>query len=204
MKALAACGAGNTVGTNASRSLHRLIQRQGRTLPVQVQSVTVPVRIVSKGRPGKTDMPFPVIKPSAWLEYSLNVGGEAFLGGHSLIDEEGAYRSMFLKFWKDYQALHPECELFHRCVPLCVHGDEGRGKCRRPIMILSVQPIIGPKGPNYVNTSGYLGLIFALISYNPKSNTRSLWQALTDNPNVVQCDPLRTLLRRSHLGHVVG
>ncbi|CAE7223132.1 unnamed protein product, partial [Symbiodinium sp. CCMP2456] len=45
-------------------------------------------------------------------------------------------------------------EFASRLTPLAVHGDEGRGKAKHPIMILSVQPVIGPKGPDFVNTSG--------------------------------------------------
>ena len=168
LKALAACGAGKTVGTNASRNLHRLIQKQGRTLPVQIESVSTPIRVVAKGRLRRVDCCYPVIMPSAWLEYSLSVGGEAFLGGQCL-DAEQSYRSMFLDFWTKYRTTHPTFDLYQRpeysdefastCIPVSVHGDEGRAKAKRAIMILSLQPVIGPKGIQYINTSGKLGYI---------------------------------------------
>ncbi|CAE7855493.1 hypothetical protein AK812_SmicGene2567 [Symbiodinium microadriaticum] len=95
--------------------------------------------------------------------YSLHVGGEAFLGGHPL-DAEDAYCNMLADFWQNYAAINPECAVFKRpdysrefasrLIPMAVHGDEGRGKAKHPIMILSVQPVIGPKGPDFVNTSG--------------------------------------------------
>ena len=106
-----------------------------------------------------------MLKPSSWLNYSLSVGGEAFLGGQSL-DAEHAYCNMLLEFWQNYAMINPECAVFQRAdysrefasrlIPLAIHGDEGRGKAKHPIMILSVQPIIGAKGPGFVNTSGYL------------------------------------------------
>ena len=127
--------------------------------------MTTPIRLVNKGRPRTVETAFPVILPSSWLRYSLHVGGEAFLGGHPL-DAEDAYCNMLADFWQNYAAINPECAVFKRpdysrefasrLIPMAVHGDEGRGKAKHPIMILSVQPVIGPKGPDFVNTSGYL------------------------------------------------
>ena len=122
-----------------------------------------PVRVVRKGKPRKTNMSFPVIMPSSWLKYSLSVGGEAFLGGCSL-DAESAYSEMLETFWAKYATSHPDCPCFEqedwcpsRSIPICVHGDEGRGKAKAPIMILSIQPVVGWKGLDYVNCSGSLG-----------------------------------------------
>ena len=54
-----------------------------------------------------------------------------------------------------YQHIEPSLELFQETwewqqdpswrqfvIPYAVHGDEGRGKLRKPIMVLSVQPLL--------------------------------------------------------------
>ena len=110
-------------------------------------------------------MEYPTLLPSSWFQYSLQTGGQAFLGGHS-IHEESSYRAMLSEFWQKYRALHPSFHFFARkdyneemaslSVPVLAHGDEGRGKCKRPIMIVAIQPLISWKGPSFVNSSGYL------------------------------------------------
>ena len=166
MKKLAACGSGGRSSANASRNLQKLMSKEGKFLPIPISHFTVPVRMINKGRPRKQDMEYPTLLPSSWLQVSLQTGGQAFLGGHS-IHEESKYRAMLSEFWQRYRALHPSFHFFARddynekmaslSVPILVHGDEGRGKSKRPIMIVAIQPLISWKGPSQVNSSGYLG-----------------------------------------------
>ena len=39
-------------------------------------------------------------------------------------------------------------------VPLYIHGDEGRGKYKLPIMVESIQPCISFRGTSHKNSSG--------------------------------------------------
>ena len=62
------------------------------------------------------------------------------LGGCSL-DEVG-YREMLRTFWTRYRHIRPDLDIYNHpewdwstCLPMAVHGDEGRGTLRRPIMI---------------------------------------------------------------------
>ena len=76
---------------------------------------------------------------------------------------------MLANFWNSYSIINPESPVFKRpdysrefasrLIPMAMHGDEGRGKAKHPVMVLSVQPIIGPQGPDYVNTSGNLAAV---------------------------------------------
>ena len=82
------------------------------------------------------------------------------LGGYRL-DQEEAYRSMFTQFWDRFEFVRPDLDLYHRsdmdkamCIPIALHGDEGRGKLRRPVMCIAFQPLISCKGPSYTNSSG--------------------------------------------------
>ena len=99
---------------------------------------------------------FPVLLPSSWLQYALDNGGQLALGGHKL--HSTAWQHMFKEFWSKFEPSMPGVDLGLRdrsfLIPLAVHGDEGRGKAKRPIMVLAVQPIISWQGPEIVNTSG--------------------------------------------------
>ena len=156
---LAACGPGGRGYLNASRNLHRLIHREGRCLNVNVNSVWTPVRFLRKGKVRKESIGMPVLMPSSWLRYSLSVGGEAFFAGECL-DAEASVQQRFRSFWRKFQAIDPSFPFFQRAdyqdvaglsVPILIHGDEGRGSCKRPIMCISIQPLIGLRGLQEVN-----------------------------------------------------
>ena len=69
---------------------------------------------------------------------------------------------MFSQFWDRYQhrdAFRPAEP--SRCIPMFVHGDEGRGQAKRPIMVLSVQPIYGWGGEEETNMKKRLALLSA-------------------------------------------
>ena len=102
---------------------------------------------------------FPVLLPSAWLRYMLSIGGELALGGHNLEDTSD-WRQMLHDFWSKVQPTMPQLDLGDKdrslCLPWALHGDEGRGKLKRPIMVLGAQPLISWLGPTTVNLPGYL------------------------------------------------
>ncbi|CAE7666315.1 unnamed protein product [Symbiodinium sp. CCMP2592] len=76
--------------------------------------------------------------------------------------QEREWRDTFRTFWSRFYFVRPDLDLYQQssfdvstCIPIAFHGDEGRGKLRRAIMILSMQPIISHKGPKYTNMSGH-------------------------------------------------
>ena len=146
---------------NASRNLHKLMVRDGRQLPIDVTMVPTPVRLL-KGKPRVDTVDFPVLLPSTWLRFMLSIGGELILGGHEL-HSESDWRGMFRSFWSNFQRSQPGVDLGQispdMALPLCVHGDEGRGRAKRPIMCISFQPMISHLGPAVTNTSGILGTL---------------------------------------------
>ena len=154
---IAACGSGSKGPKNASRNLHKLIIRQGRSLPIDVTFIDAPVRLVRGGRPKVTQINFPVLLPSSWFRYFLKSCPEVILGGHDL-EPTADWSSMFQHFWEHFNesmpgvhmnGLNPEV-----CVPICIHGDEGRGKTHKPVMVISWQPLISSLGPAVTNSSG--------------------------------------------------
>ena len=146
---------------NACRNLHNLIHKQGRTLPVEISVILTPVRVLC-GKPKVTKANFPVLYLSSWAAQLFRLGGKLLLGGFSLDDEAG-YRSMFSEFWQRFRYVRPDLDIysesnvdFSMCIPIGMHGDEGRGKLKRPVLILAYQPIISHRGPGYTNSSGNL------------------------------------------------
>ena len=131
-------------------------------MPVRVDAVETPVRVLC-GKPRIETVNWPVVYPSEWARYLLShEGGRFLLGGHDISNEHG-FRGMLATFWRRFQNVR-QLELFEKneydlslCIPVGYHGDEGRGKLRRPLMCLSVQPIICFKGEDYTNSSGNLG-----------------------------------------------
>lgn len=91
------------------------------------------------------------------------------LGGFRVQDSAG-YRAMFSSFWQRFRSVRPDLDLYRRqdwdhsmCVPIAYHGDEGRGKLKRPILILAFQPLISFKGMEYINSSGNPDCILIIL-----------------------------------------
>ena len=147
---------------NECRNLHKLIHAQGKTLPIDVSTVPTQVVILT-GKPRVETVQYPVLFLSSWAQQSFKTGGHLFLGGHAL-GQSKEFRKMFATFWQRFRVLRPDLDIYNRpdvdlstCIPVAFHGDEGRGKLRRPVMIISYQCLIGYKGPRRTNSSGFLG-----------------------------------------------
>ena len=171
LTAIAKCGRGTR---NESRQLHMYIHRTGRTLPVTVTKVPTPIRVFMKGKPRVVISNFPVIFLSSWARQVFEgYGGKAFLGGNSL-EEESSWRPMLQTFWERFRHLRPDLDIYQKaehegwdlsaCLPWAHHGDEGRGKLRRPVLILGFQMLISPRGPSYTNSSGILAICWYMFS----------------------------------------
>ena len=146
--------------TNACRNLHSLIHKRGLTLPLKIHTVEVPVR-KRKPKVRKTWVHYPVILPSTWAKYLLESHSFLLLGGHDI--NHGTWQRELAMFWETYlktDANHPMVKPGapppERTVPLYIHGDEGRGKYRLPIMIQAIQAVVSFKGPAFKNSSGQL------------------------------------------------
>lgn len=156
---IAACGSGGKQQKNASRNLRNLIVRQGRSLRVDVTYIKTPVRLVRGGRPRRADIDFPVLLPSSWLRLMLTSCPEVILGGHP-IESVDAWGKMYRNFWRHFQKSMPGVQMNGASpevnIPICTHGDEGRGKTKKPIMVIAWQALIGTLGPAVTNLSGIL------------------------------------------------
>lgn len=122
------------------------------TLPVAITNLQLPVRL--KG--DIVIMPWPVLLPSSFLRFMLDKStGHVLLGGHAL-EEAALWKGAFCEFWRRCERTHPSHPVFqdHRaclsnCIPILLHGDEGRGKLRRAVMCISWQPLLKAQGHSF-------------------------------------------------------
>ena len=135
---------------NWSRNLHTLIYKFQMTLPVRMEHLDLPVL----WRNEHVMMPWPTLPPHAWLDCIFKkTSGQPILAGHQLKDV-AAWTGVFQDFWRKFKAARGDAhEVFTdhatqlgNCVPIMIHGDEGRGKLHRAVMATSVQPAILPGG----------------------------------------------------------
>ena len=150
----ARCGSGGRSQANCSRNLHNLMHRENRLLRIQTSLLPTRVRLL-KGKPRVETMEYPVLRPSSWVEYMINHCSELLLGGfniHSVPD----WQMMLEDFWSKFQESQPRVEVPNprTSIPVAIHGDEGRGKGKRPIMRIAFQTLINLLGPAVTNTSG--------------------------------------------------
>ena len=109
---------------------------------------------------------YPVLLPSDWVNTLFNCGGHFFLGGRSL-ESRDTLRDVGAEldqFWRRYRIIDESFPMFadvpehewKRSIPVALHGDEGRGKAKTPVMVVSLQcilPLVGKK----TNMQGCLG-----------------------------------------------
>ena len=157
---IAKCGRSEA---NVCRNLHRLIHSSGRTFPVEIRVCATPVQVLC-GKPGVRTVNYPVLHLSDWARLLLQKGGAMLLGGFTL-DQEPQIRRQFQDFWDKFKNVRPElAEIADLSssdnapiyVPMALHGDEGRGRLKRPVMIIGHQPIISYRGVDHTNLSGCL------------------------------------------------
>ena len=172
--------------SNWSRNLNALIYQFNMTLPGKMKHLDLPV----KWKNQYVMMPWPTLPLSAWVDCIFKKTlGQPILGGNKL-DDEQAWTSMFLEFWTRFRAAkgdthevftdHPD--VLQHCIPVMLHGDEGRGKLRRAVMATSVQPAIIHQGhAGHSFNSRFLHSIMPGELYAGDSTLNLLQEALVED-----------------------
>ena len=106
-------------------------------------ALDVPISYVDVGC---EEYELPMLKPSTLFQHFADIGRIDLLFGEQP-------RSALVDFWERYEHIegdHPVFARFRsgelvpaRCVPMYCHGDEGRGKKRRQIMVFNTHAAIG-------------------------------------------------------------
>lgn len=159
MQLLAKCGAAKREN-HCCANLHRVAKKTGKQLDVRVTTVPLWIRY-SKKRVTQVLVNYPVLRFSDWIKCIFSYGGHFFLGGRSL-DEVGIHRKTLTEFWENYALIDPSHPFYQsaprsswgECIPIALHGHEGRGRGKEPVMVVAVQTIVGDKGKT--NMAGFL------------------------------------------------
>lgn len=148
---MARCGKTRT-DSHICRNLHRTVRSFGKDLPVSI--TTVSTTHLRKKR--KIPVQHPVLLPSNWAETIFNYGGHFLMQGKDLSDA-GQFSQDLTDFWRNFCATHPDFKLpaaqWDHSIPICLHGDEGRGRLKHPVMVMSLQPLL-PLRPGKTNMAG--------------------------------------------------
>lgn len=156
-------------GSNAARDFHRFIHRNGMALPVEISTTKIPIRKKVRKSSGRrrtqeSVRSHPIIYLSSWLKIILEKYPRFLLGGYCPFQDRDAALDMFENFWANFKHVDPEhpvhqkpLEQRRRTIPIALHGDEGRGLAKVPLLVISFQAIIPFSGPNQLNCSKFLG-----------------------------------------------
>ena len=107
-------------------------------------------------------MQWPVLRLSTWIRTLMEKGGAEFLLAGHPIQEEDEYRSVFSRFWDRYRGVDPDHAVYAEktaegrslTLPFAVHGDEGRGLAKSPVLVETFQPVISFLGESVINSLG--------------------------------------------------
>ena len=151
---MAKCGK-TKLDSHICRNLHTTVRNFKRLLPVKMSTVRTYVR-PSRRRPQKYLVDYPVLQLSDWAECLFNLGGHFFTGGFGL-DHADQFKQVLNDFWEKFVAIEPGFDLprsqWSESIPLALHGDEGRGRQKQPVMVMATQTII-PLFSSKSNMSG--------------------------------------------------
>ena len=159
---LAGCRKGKAENGNVCRNLHRMLAADGWTLPIQISDA--PLRIRNLRTRKEEDVVWPVMKLSSWAAFELGKGGEMLLAGCH-VEHGASWKAVLGDFWSHFyekEPGHPVYDAAHgldvTCViPYMIHGDEGRGRGKQPLLTISFQGLLSHYGEHRLNTSGKHG-----------------------------------------------
>ena len=169
---MAKCGK-TKLDSHICRNLHTTVRQFKRLLPVKMSTVQTHVRL-SKRRIQEVRVAYPVLHLSDWVECNFNLGGHFFTAGLGL-DKADQFQQELIDFWKKFTAAEPGFDLpqsqWGESIPLAIHGDEGRGRLKQPVMVMATQTIIplSSKSPTWLGSLAGNSFCFLLFFYNPKN-----------------------------------
>ena len=111
------------------------------------------------------------------------------LAGYTL-GQEVEWKTMFQNFWDKFRSAmgeyHPvfedHAERLEVCLPIFIHGDEGRGKLRRAVLATSVQPVLVSEGhAGHRFNSRFLHSVMPGEHYEGDSTVQILQEALVED-----------------------
>ncbi|CAK9059514.1 Uncharacterized protein SCF082_LOCUS31516 [Durusdinium trenchii] len=156
-------------GNNASRDFHRFIHRSAKVFAVQISTTNLLIKVKKPNKSGRRikkeeTVDFPIILLSSWMQSILPTCPQFFLGGLAL-EDRSLYHDMLQSYWEGFLSNYPDHLIKNKpvafkrnCIPIAVHGDEGRTLGKTPLLVISYQVVIPHNGPNELNIKKTSGL----------------------------------------------
>ena len=113
-------------------------------------------------------MAHPVLKLSDWAATVFKSGGHFFMRGQSM-DSASEFSLELRDFWGKYSKNEPQHPFFEKVpnpdhwgeyIPVMIHGDEGRGRQKQPVLVIAYQPVL-PLKEEKSNMKKLLGHIYS-------------------------------------------
>ena len=158
LRDMAACGKDRS-DSNACRNLQKLLHKSGYSVRVKLSTITTPVRMIKRGCSTTAMVQFPILKLSDWCHRIFRSGGHFWLAGQTL-DSAHSFGQTLHQFWERFRIAEPNLPFWdldydwRYCLPYFIHGDEGRGSAKRPIMVLSAQAVTTTPDMSASNQTG--------------------------------------------------
>ena len=139
--AYSSCGAEPPSRSNASRHAWRTFDRLKYGWRVPLSSLS----FATGERDELIDVPY--VNPLDVLKYLIQHHPSVVVGGIPQQEDRIRHLTGFWKAYKDYNPEHPVFSEHHsnlaRVIPICWHGDEGRGKKRGQTVVISIEAVLG-------------------------------------------------------------
>lgn len=138
------CAARSSVGSlagrlenNSERDVHRISKRFKLTLEIPLTNIWIGKELI------------PTLRMTDWAKYLLRHHLWHRLAGLKQPDGDRC-DAIWKRFWHRYQKVNPSHEIYHRpghdlskTCGLMLHGDEGRGLRKAPLMVIAAHSILG-------------------------------------------------------------
>ena len=137
-----ASAAANVHETHGERDSQRLFKRFGLRMNVNIS------RLHMQATEGAMPVEVPYMKVSDFLRSLISKHPRVVFGGFPAGDDA---EKLCETFWERYQLSHPQHIIFHTCpaeerrrvLPICLHGDKGRGHGKNPVFVYSFESVFG-------------------------------------------------------------
>ena len=116
---------------------------------VSTTTVMCPVKVNSK----VTAVPWPVMHLSSWLTFIFKKTTSSFLCSGLQLGPAWCFELQ--AFWSMFEYVLPTHPVFQNrsrlkwTLPFALHGDEGRGRNHRAVLVISFQPLLAVKGHSF-------------------------------------------------------
>ena len=149
-------GGSGATNKNSMRDVIRSMGRLG-------YSVSVPICWVPTVYATEGNVEHPVLSLMDMLTFMVNNHSSFLLGGHSLEDPSGTWKTVLQQHWQRFEWHDPTHPIFRdasrrersHCIPLLVYGDEGTGKRKMPVWLLCWKPVLFAATDSYHRTLLY-------------------------------------------------